>query len=302
MSFEPVLKESMTKVSENYVPSEGLTKVRAWAHYIDDFARPNIGLVAIWVFYLFGVYRIAATWGLGFSAWGMDLKLDPAHCSALEERIRPLLPAREVFATTSCDDSRWYYPLIFLMHCLWVTYIYYIDRNYIQHVAGSAIVRMVGRLMPVIGVVFGILFAFSPVVHVLPVTFVGTVYAFILLYLAYVWRRAPDFAVVNISRGTFTLGNMIFTLALVFIVWATYSQGGPFVQWGQEKLGFLLPDEWLAPETQASILRSFWLYATIFLMIYYWSSLWTIHQSTLAASKWLALYDRSRLLGTQRSH
>ena len=301
MSFEPVLKESMTKISENHVPSRDLTSLGRWAHFIDDFARPNFGLVALWIFYLFGLYRIAATWGLGISAWGLELKFNPAQCSALEEGIRPFLPVQETFATTSCEDSRWHYPFIFAMHCLWVTYIYYIDRNYIQHVAKSAIVRFVSMLMPAIGVVFGILLAFSPIVHVLPVTIVGTIYGFILLYLAYSWRRASDFAVVNISRGSFTLGNMLFTLALVFMVWATYPEGAPFVRWGEERLGFLLAGLWLSPETQAAILRSFWLYATIFLMIYYWSSLWTIHQSTLAAAKWLALYDRSRLLGTQRS-
>jgi hypothetical protein len=153
--------------------------------------------------------------------------------------------------------------------------------------------------MPVIGAALGVLLAFSPIVHVLPVTAVGTIYALLLMYLGFAWRnRAPEFSRTNYVRGSFTIANMVFTLALVLIVWASYPPGNPFVAWGQDKAGPVLQEFGISAAAQVAFLHSFWLYATLLLMIYYWSSLRVTHQSRLAAAKWLALYDRSRLLGT----
>ena len=280
MSFDAVLKEGETKLSENHVPSEDLEKLPRWAHFIDDITHPSIGFVAIWIFYLFGLYRIASTWGVGLPLWGLNIKFNPEHCDALHAYITDLLPRHEIFATTSCAESRWYYPVVFVMHCLWVTYIYVVNRNYIQHVAKSRLARGIGALMPAIGSALGVLLAFSPIVHVLPVTAVGTIYALLLFYLGYAWReRAPEFSDMNFVRGSYTMANMLFTLALVVMVWASYPPGNPFVAWGQEKAGPFMADLGMSAAGQVALLHSFWLYATLLLMIYYWSSLRVTHQS-----------------------
>jgi hypothetical protein len=303
MTFDAMLKEGETKLSENYVPSEKLKKLLRWAHFVDDIAHPSVGFAAIWIFYLFGLYRILSTWAIGIPLWGLNIKFNPNHCEWLHAHIQSVLPSYEIFATTSCSASRWYYPVEFAMHCLWVTYIYVVDRNYIQHVAESRLIRGIGALMPVIGAALGVLLAFSPIVHVVPVSVVGTIYALLLIYLGYAWReRAHDFSHMNYVRGSFSFANMLFTLGLLVIVWASYPPDNPFAAWGGAKVRPFLETLGMSAPTQVALLHSFWLYTTLLLMIYYWSSLRVTHQSRLAAAKWLAVFDRSRLLGAASSN
>lgn len=294
-AFQPELRDTIARLSESFIPSSELTAVKYWSDPVDGWRSPNIGLIAIWAFYIFGTLKLLSSGEQSSFVRNYVTGFVPeGTCSAIRDAISTIIPSHELFEMHSCGQNPivWYLP-IFIMHIVWVTYIYVVDRNHIQKVSKSTVIKFVSATMPLVGAILGVLLAFSPLVHIVPVAAVGTIYAIILILISFEHREAKAFSSTTWQRGTLSLFNMIFLGVLTIILWLL--QSDPALTWLDTKLGSIFLAG-TSQELRLDAYRWIWLQMTVLFLIYYWSTLRDIHQSHVAAATYVALFDRSRLL------
>lgn len=273
-AINPGLKDSIRGLSEARVSSERLTSVdRHTNPMLDLFMAPNIGLLSIWAFYVFGFLKArfpaVCDWSQGWLNW-FPLSQD-------------------------CQSIAPYYFATFFMHSVWLTFIYIMDRGYFCHVLrDDPKARFLSRMMPVIGAVLAVLFSQSPALFVMPVVVVGVIMGLLLVSGAARGPFSGRVAADNYQWGVRTAGNMIFAMTLSAIT--------TLVLWNESSAMLLRDDisHWLNALTgsRMSIAESDvsvgWMYFANAMMIYFWWHIRSPQQGRLALATRLAEHDRSK--------
>jgi hypothetical protein len=271
-SMHPLLKDSIRGLSERRVPTRALTRVESYANIVTDlWGAPNLGLVAIWVFIVFGAMK-ARSAAICLWSWSM---LD------------------WVPGTASCSTVLSYYLAVYVLHIVWLIFIYHVHREYLRVVLRTPLLRRVSGAMPVIGAALAVLLSQSPSLFVIPIVCVGLMMGTLLLLGvadgSFVGADAP----IRRNWGIRTLLNMIitsgFSLVTALVLWRD-TEATAFWRHVAEGLGRALALPSMSPATIATI----WIYAASLIMIYFWLHIRPEQQSRVASAARLAAYDRAR--------
>lgn len=218
------LHNVIERLAERRTPNERLTIIKKFGKvWSDAIADRQIGAIAVATFMTYGAFLILSSVGLSFEGYSLSPACNGLHAFWLE-----VWGARTY--VDSCENLRWYYPLVYIMDCLWVSFIYKLDRGYFAYVlANRPSLRIVAECLPIIGIVLGIAMSFTPILTLVPLISVGILMALLLLLLGSHYDRDTIFSKANRAWGVRTLSNMLFCLLLILLHWFMVTNGPQYV-------------------------------------------------------------------------
>lgn len=277
-SIEPRLKDAIRGLSESRTATESLTRINRFANPFLDLNDTNgvtRGLsIALWAFFIFGALRIASV----------------SFCDFAYEKLTWWMP----FSMT-CMATRDYYVPTYFLHVVWVTYIYLVDRNYLQYVLRGQFARNISAAMPVMGAALGILCSSSPVLYLLPVCAIGLIFGSIMVLTAWSGQFAGRVKRENLLWGGRTFFNMAFTVVLMpltaLLLWNSATSIGYWSSLIDVVSKWISAAAYVTPTE----LRVGWFVFQGLLMVYFWWHIRPEQQIRISFAAHLALFDRTRL-------
>jgi hypothetical protein len=210
------LQKAIERLSDRRISR--LTPVPRFARLLLDIGRGEIGAIFIAAYIVYGLLLILSAWRVSISGWSAN-----AFCPFLNSAMHSHYPSWLVGWLSDCDTVGMTYPIIYVMHVVWVRFIYYFDRGYFQYVfSRSRILRLATCALPVVGVFLGIILSLTPPLYLLPVTLIGMVMGLFLMYLGRSKFAFNQFARMNWIWGYKTVLNMLFassvSVVLIFML------------------------------------------------------------------------------------
>jgi energy-coupling factor transporter ATP-binding protein EcfA2 len=273
-AIEPSLRDGIRSLSEARVPTEEMTKIERYSGLVSDLAEKwNIGLFVIWFFIAFGALKLTV----------------PPFCELSYELLKHVSP--HVLPCSIVNKS---YATTYLMHVLWLSFIYNIDRNYFAHVFRSRTMRFASMQMGIVGAVLAIMFSQSPALLLLPVVAGGLMMGSLLVYGScngiFINREAE----INWNWGKLTLLNMSFTAALTLPTLLVLWTEDIAKQFWNEAGSSLSRYMYGVLEMRSEAIAVIWVISMSGLMVYFWYHIRSAQQSRIAFASRLALHDRSK--------
>lgn len=271
-TLHPILKDAMRGLIENRVPTAKLTKIDSQADVVRDlWERPNLGIYAIWSFFVFGIVK--AKWELVCAGANNWFSFIPGN--------------------RDCHFVSRYYLAVYISHVVWLIFIYHIDRDQLRYVLKSRSLKVISALMPAIGAALAIVMSNSATLFILPIVSVGLIMGTLLL-LGVLDGSFVGAEVADRARwGMRTLANMVITSCLIgitcLIFWDTAVAHQFWDQVGQS-VGRSISFGTVSVDAVAVS----WIYLVCFVMIYFWTHIRPEQQSRVSSAARLASYDRAR--------
>ncbi len=271
-AFDADLKDSIRGLSEVGVASEKLCKVGNFPNPLADWLNDkNLGLVSIWIFYIFGAAKSAS----------------PIFCDFVQSLVGKIWMSRD------CGFVSQFYYAIYFTHVVWVTFIYIIDRGYLSLVLKNRFIRTVSKMMPLIGTCLGVTFSQSPALFLVPIISVGILFGVILIIGTYDGSFVGRSAKKNLWWGIHTIGNMLFACLIMLITGAVIADGAGtrlfLEQFSTTVSGWT--NGWVV--LTVGQIQTGWMYAMCVVMIYYWWQIRVPQQGRIALAAGLAVHDRA---------
>jgi DNA polymerase III delta prime subunit len=271
-AIHPTLKDSMRGLIESRAETRNLTKVNRYADVLKDlWEDPNVGLAAIWAFFVFG---------------GLKTNVELV-CLWSFEILRPVPGAG------TCDVVMRYYLPLYLLHVVWLMFIYHVDRDYLRRVLTSGILRRVSACMPIIGAGLAIVLSQSPALFVIPIVSVGLMMGVLLAFGTADGSGGGRDANERRQWGVRTILNMLIVSSLTVVtalVFWTDKEAQRF--WNH--VGSTIGGVAGMPGLDGGDVAYIWMYVVCLVMIYFWLHIRPEQQSRIAYAARLASYDRAR--------
>lgn len=271
-SVHPVLKDSIRGLSESRIPTKVMTKVERHADVLRDiWEAPNLGLYALWTFFVFGIlqsrWEQVCDWSSGFTCL--------------------------FFRAENCDIVMTYYLPVYIAHVVWLVFIYHIHRDYLRYVLRSNWLRMLSASMPAIGSILAILMSQTPELIVMPIAVVGVIMGILLIMGVVDGSFVGSEAELRGRWGIRTIANMLFTSCLSGLTWLFFWSNPKAVQFWDQLASWIGNHIGIAGLTRMPI-AYIWMFAVAGVLIYFWVHIRPEQQSRVASAARLAAYDRSR--------
>jgi hypothetical protein len=284
----PRLKDAIRGLSEARADKRDLTPLRSYANPIDDLVGRFVpefskfttqkdmsfisilSLIFIWLFYVYGMLRV----------------IDPNICELSSGFFQ-----RYVWASRECDFVSQFYIIIYVTHVVWVTYIYYVARNFLNLTIKEGLPRKIGEATPMIGAVLGIVFIQSPSLFLLPIITVGIIMGR-LLYRgsgdgSYVGRSAVD---CRLWAFRTTINMVIASTIIIISVAVLHPESTAYLDHLANPVSSSLGNHVIFTGKNVAVA---WVYLINFAMIFFWWHVRPEQQTELSFASRLALKDRT---------
>lgn len=206
------LRVNVERLSERRAKETNLTPVDRFGHVWDDainsikckYCEP--GAIAVAFFIVYGAVISLTAWDPNFGGFHTAIVCETIRTGWFNFWSWSHWPF-SVHVDT-CDQMKWYYPVVYIMDSAWVSFIYKLDRGYFQHVLHERrCLAYFSRALPILGVFLGVATRFTPVFILVPLLVVGLIMAYLLIRV-----KIPHW-------GWRTFWNMIFAAFLIPIHW-----------------------------------------------------------------------------------
>ena len=280
------LKDAIRGLGEARAEKSGLTPLCSYANPIDDLVgrllpqypdlptpaalsfMSKLSLVLIWVFYFYGA----------------ALVLEPRVCA-----LTSWISLKYIWEARQCEFVSQFYVIVYVVHVLWVTFIYFVARNFLNLTMRRPFSRVVSESMAAIGAILGIVLSQSPSLFLVPIVTVGMIMGILLLVSSndgtYVGGSADD------SRrwGKRSVVNMLIATALVVVCVAIFH---PLSTTYFDELAKAISHPFgTSLEIDGHAIVIGWIYAVSGTMIFFWWHVRPEQQTEISFASRLALND-----------
>ena len=181
-------------LTENRVPTKNLTIPKPFPKALETNGKEffSLSYLIVVCFVAFGFLRLFAP----DTVWSL---LSPIYLAV--EKLSS-------FSSPTYYKSALFYVPHFITHVAWVSYIDRMNRSYIQNVGNSG-AKFFGSLLSTVGVLFGILVAFTPQLFAIPLVVVGIMYGLILYSISHQKSIGGEMKSITKNWGLRTVGNIL---------------------------------------------------------------------------------------------
>lgn len=268
------LKDGIRGLSEARAPTEKVTRVNEYPNPLTDLiSNPNVGLLAIWSFYILGALKARfvefCIWSYTWLSW--------------------------VWESRDCQFVSQFYTPIYFMHAIWMTFIYHLDRGFFRYTLRNPLARFLSKMMPVLGATQAIIFCHSPTLFLVPVVSVGLLMAILLIWGVIDGSFAGRIAKESSQWGVRTLFNMLFAATLMVVTaLVLWPEPGAQAFWDHVATTISSALHTQMPSSGAQLIVG-WMYFANFIMIYFWWHVRPEQQTPISLAAFLALHDRTHI-------
>jgi hypothetical protein len=263
-SIDPRLKDGIQGLCEAQATPR--TKVERFGNpLLDLIEQPNLGAVALAVFFVIGILK-----------WRFETVCE--HSLAFWS----FMPMK-----VSCSADHLYFGWIFIVDSVWLWFIYRIHNGYLRYTLVSTWLQVLSCSMPVVGTALAVAFFHSPALFTIPIGIVGAQMGIILLLGCMDGSFHGRVAKENWTWGLLTICNMFFSVVLAGLLAYSYKlspEVGP-IKTDSSVLKFL---ESFSVAQLATI-------TACVLMFYFWIHIRNKQESRESISARLALHDRTQI-------
>ena len=273
-AIDPNLRDGIRSLSESRVATSEMTKIDRYSSLTSDLSGHwDVGLVFIWLFIVFGAAKI----------------LISPFCELSYKVLSRYAPQ-----ALTCAVVNRSYATTYIMHVIWLSFIYSINKNYFSHVFRSKAMRLGGELMGTVGALMAVWLSQSPALLLLPVVAGGMMMGSLLVIGSFNGTFVQREAYINRDWGKLTLLNMCFTASLtmpaLLVLWSDEIATRFWNEAGASLSGILNGVIFMQNDAIATI----WLIFMNGLMIYFWYHIRPVQQGRISFASRLSSHDRSQ--------